>query len=267
MQARAVSPLAPLIAYRRYIVHAAWSEFRHHYAGTQFGVFWHIIHPALSLIVYAAIFTFVVADRRWFDSPALFVLSLCAGILTWMSFSETLLQGSDAFLRNVVYLRRLPFPGEVFVAKSIVSSSIGSILSVAFLAALSLALGQSPTWSWLSVLPIVLLFQGLAFGMALILAPLRVVFRDLGELLRAIVQLWMWTLPIAYPVTLVPESIRPWLAFNPPFTFIEAVRDALLRGSVPQPAQWLVMFAWVVCFVVLGSIVLTRCRSLVKDCL
>jgi len=47
MPSRALAPVAPLIAYRRYIVQSAWSDFRHHYAGTQLGVFWHFVHPLI----------------------------------------------------------------------------------------------------------------------------------------------------------------------------------------------------------------------------
>jgi lipopolysaccharide transport system permease protein len=259
--------LAHLFTHRGYIWRAAWAEFRYQYAGTQFGVLWHLVHPLLTLAIYVVVFALILADRRWYDTPTAFVLVLCTGLLIWISFTETLLQGSDAFLRNIAYLRRLPFPGEVFVAKSVLMSSIGMALSLLFLVVGSLAFGQRPTWTWALAPVVAILLQMMAFGIALVLAPLRVIFRDVGEFLRAALQLWMWTLPIAYPVALVPGPIRPLLLLNPPFVFIESLRNSLLADTPPDTGQWITMFAWVAVWLIAGRLVLFRCRSAMKDSL
>jgi lipopolysaccharide transport system permease protein len=257
--------LGHLLEHRRYIWKSAWTDFRIQYASTQFGVFWHVVHPLTSVLIYVIVFTFVVGDARWFDSSTTYVLVLCAGVLTWVSFSESLLQGSNALLANSVYLRRLPLPGEVFIAKSLLASSISTAIMLGFLVVLSVALGVRPTLSWAFVPLIGVLFQALAFGAALLLAPLRVLFRDVGEALRSLLLLWLWTQPIVYPVTLVPEEFRPWLLLNPPYAFIDSLRGALLHGVVPDAGRWLLMLGWVGAGLVIGRLVLDRCRSATKD--
>jgi len=83
------------------------------------------------------------------------------------------------------------------------------------------------------VLPIVLLLQALAFGLALILPAARVVFRDLGELLRAILQLWMWTLRSPTRSRCCRTSTA-MAGAQSTFAFIEALRVALVQGVLAR---------------------------------
>src|SRR5687767_5171816 len=108
--------------YRRYIWQNARDELRYRYAGASLGIFWHLIHPLLQVLIYTFVFTQVVIIQPEDQQDAPFVLYLCAGLFPWLAFSETLLQGSNAFLENAVYLKRLPIPAEVFLAKNVLIS-------------------------------------------------------------------------------------------------------------------------------------------------
>ncbi|MEH2423235.1 MAG: hypothetical protein V7K48_20680 [Nostoc sp.] len=78
---------------------------------------------------------------------------------------------------------------------------------------------------FLSIL--VLLFQGLAFGIRLALANLQTLFLDIKQILQFLLPLWSWTMPIYYPDAIIPKNILPWLYLNPPFAFIESARSFL----------------------------------------
>jgi lipopolysaccharide transport system permease protein len=42
----------------------------------------------------------------------------------------------------------------------------------------------------------------------------------------------MYLTPILYPLKLVPESMRPWVAVNPFSWLVGRLRDALLAGNL-----------------------------------
>jgi len=44
--------------------------------------------------------------------------------------------------------------------------------------------------------------------------------------------IFMYLTPILYPLTLVPEGLRPWVAANPFGWLVGRLRDALLEGRV-----------------------------------
>lgn len=49
-------------------------------------------------------------------------------------------------------------------------------------------------------------------------------YRDLSYLVPLLVQLWMYGTPIIYPMSAVPEAIRPWIALIPASAPIEALK-------------------------------------------
>jgi len=51
-------------------------------------------------------------------------------------------------------------------------------------------------------------------------------------LLLPVLTILMYLTPILYPLTLVPEGLRPWVAANPFGWLVERLRDALLEGNL-----------------------------------
>ena len=48
----------------------------------------------------------------------------------------------------------------------------------------------------------------------------------------------MYLTPILYPLALVPDGVRPWVAANPFGWLVERLRDALLEGRIaPRPGD------------------------------
>ena len=69
-------------------------------------------------------------------------------------------------------------------------------------------------------------------GIALALASLQVFVRDVEHVLMPLLMMLMYLTPILYPLTLVPESMRAWVAANPFTWLVGRLRDALLDGRI-----------------------------------
>jgi ABC-type polysaccharide/polyol phosphate export permease len=257
--------LLNLYRYRHYIWQSAWNDFRYRYAGTGLGVFWNIINPLLQVLLYTVVFSRLLVIRGGASTEAPFALYLCTGLFPWLAFSETIIQGSNAFFDNATYLKRLALPPDIFVAKEVVRNTFNLGVALFLVAALSLLLGQPAGWSWLWLPAIGALLQGIGLGVALGLAGLRVLFPDIGEVLRVLMQLWTWTMPIIYPAALVPAAAQPWLKFNPPYLFIASIRQIYLAGQEPAWSDWLIMLAWSGLFIGLGGLILHQLRHEIRD--
>jgi lipopolysaccharide transport system permease protein len=70
--------------------------------------------------------------------------------------------------------------------------------------------------------------------LAIIIGVLNVFFRDVGQFFAIFLQFWFWLTPIVYPATILPENIKPLLAFNPMMTFISAYQGILVSGVWPN---------------------------------
>jgi lipopolysaccharide transport system permease protein len=91
-----------------------------------------------------------------------------------------------------------------------------------------LALGGLP---WL--LPALGLQLLLTAGLALLAATTQVFVRDLAPALGVAFLAWFYATPIVYPLALVPDPWRAWLALNPLAALVGLYRAALL--GLPRP--------------------------------
>jgi lipopolysaccharide transport system permease protein len=66
----------------------------------------------------------------------------------------------------------------------------------------------------------------------LFLSALQVFIRDVEHILMPLLLILMYVTPILYPLTLVPQGLRPWVAANPFGWLVERLRDALLDGRL-----------------------------------
>jgi len=83
-------------------------------------------------------------------------------------------------------------------------------------------------------LPVIIVIQlALMLGLGLACAALNVFYRDVQSLLTLGIQLWFYASPIIYPVSMVPEHLRPLYFLNPMVGILEAYRDVLLNSKMP----------------------------------
>jgi lipopolysaccharide transport system permease protein len=264
--------IASLYQYRKFIVRSAWNELRDRYAGSGMGMFWNVLMPLAQIAIYTFIFSAlmnmrVAASGTTSTSQYTFVLYLCAGMLPWLAFSDCIARGTHSLVRNANYLRKMALPEAIFIAQSALVGLLTSAISLGLFFAIGGPLGLMIGWSYL-LLPVVLvLFQGLGFGISLILGTLNVLFRDIGQAIGLLLQMWMWLTPIVYSETILPPVGRTLVLWNPAYGFITAFRDIFLHNQAPSLATWGMMLGWTLVSIALGSLVLSRLRLEVRDVL
>ena len=182
--------------YRGYIVKNALSDVRYRYAGSAMGIAWNVITPLAQIVIYSFVFSQIMVTR-WTGpgSNASFTLYLCAGLLPWAAFSDCVLRGANAFIENAHYLKKLPIPEQVFVAKNAAAATLFLGMSMTLLGLVTVAVGGPLSPAWLGVPLALLLFQGFGFGLGLFFGTLNVFVRDIGHALLIGLQLWMWVTP------------------------------------------------------------------------
>ena len=252
--------------YRKFILQNAVNDLRHRYAGSTMGVLWNVLNPLSQILVYTLIFSSLMkAHLVHRPSTAGFAVYLCSGLLPWTAFAESVARGTGAFVSNANFLKKLPVPEQVFVAQSALASTMNLLVSMVLLFGLNLATGSDASLSWLLIPIILLLFQGFAFGLGVLLGSLNVFFRDIGQVVPILLQLWMWLNPIVYLKTTLPASLQAVLAWNPTFAFIDSIHDAMLNHAVPEAWKWGTMFGWALGMTLVGYAVMRRLRPEIRD--
>lgn len=201
------------------------------------GLAWSFFNPMLMLAVYTFVFS-VVFKARWGvggeEGKGQFAVVLFAGMIVHSLFAEVLNRAPSLILSNVNYVKKVVFPLEILPIISLGAALFHSLISLAVLiVAFGLFNGYLP---WTAVFtPLVLLpFMILTLGLAWILASLGVFLRDVGQTIGIITTIMMFLAPVFYPVSALPEPLRPWLMVNPLTFIVEQAREVLIWGHVPD---------------------------------
>ena len=259
-----------LLRYRSFIWQSALAELRHRYAGTGLGVFWNVVQPLALIAVFSLVFTGIMRGALELDVPGVapryeFLLYLCCGLLPWLALAECVTRGCNAFAENAAYLKKLPIPEQVFVAQSAASATLGLGISFCLLIGISLLLGLRPTWHWM-LLPLPLAAMQLTgFALGLLCGTLNVFFRDVGQVIGFVLQLAMFTAPVVYAPTILPEGMQNVLWLHPVVPPLNAVRELFLYGQSPDGWVWAAMIAWPAVLLVLAGITFGRLRTEIRD--
>jgi len=104
------------------------------------------------------------------------------------------------------------------------------------LAGLLLWYGRPIDARLLLTIPIVVAAALLVTALALLVSALQVRFRDVGLAVPLLLYLWMFSTPIAYPLSSIPGRYRMFFELNPLSGLIEAFRQIVLGLALPSPS-------------------------------
>jgi len=254
--------------YRKFIWQSAARDLWYRYAGSSIGFLWNVINPLFQIGVYTIVFSQLIVIRiPDLNAGFGFAIYLCAGLIPWFGFSETVNRCTNSFVENANYLRKLAIPEQVFVAKNAVSSFLGLMIGMTLLVAVCTFLGHYPAWSWISMPLILILLQGFGFGLGLFLGVLNAFFRDIGQVVSLFLQLWFWATPIVYTKEILPMGLQNWLYLNPVYPFICSLQSVIVSQTWPAGNMWMGMIALSFFFTLLGYFVLRELRPELRDVL
>lgn len=245
--------LGAVWAYRAFILGSVKREFQSKYSNSLLGAAWMVINPLAMIIVYTVIFSQVMRTKLpGVDSSFAYSIYLCAGLLTWGLFAEIVSRAQNTFIEHANMLKKLSFPRlclpVIVVANALLNFSIVFGLFSIFL----LFSGNFPGLVYLAMLPVGLILVAFAIGLGVSLGVLNVFFRDVGQLFGIVIQFWFWLTPIVYPITILPESVRALMAYNPMANLIGAFQDVLVLGHWPSWQGLMPVMVLAVAMCVLG---------------
>jgi lipopolysaccharide transport system permease protein len=104
-----------------------------------------------------------------------------------------------------------------------------------------------------------------ALGVSLFLSALNVKYRDVGNVLPFLTQLWMYASPVIYPASIIPERWRLLYSFNPIVGVIEGFRWALLGRDAPHPAVVGISSGAAIIILIAGAVYFRRTEHTFAD--
>ncbi len=232
-----MSTYAALVEYRELFANLLRRDLQAKYRGSALGVLWTIANPVLLMGVYLLVFG--VVWKSPFSQGGHYPLFLLDGLAVWTFFAAALQSSTRSMLDNANLIRKTRFPRQL-VPLSVVAAHLVSfgVMLVGLLVLDAVALPRARATELLAV-PLALLVVLFVGGLALAVASLNVLFRDVEFIVAALLVPWFFLTPILYALASAPgAAAHPhviqaihWL--NPLAPAILALRAPLFEGTLP----------------------------------
>ncbi len=217
-----------LFRYRALIASLVSRELKARYRGSVLGFLWSFANPLLLLLTYTLVFMIILPMKA---TPRMepYFLFFFTGLLPWTWFATSLLESSSVLIAGGNLIKKVLFPAEVLPAVTVFTNLAQFLFGLPFLLVLLAFAGRLGPTALLLVLPVLvqLIFT---LGCALFLASLTVHFRDIGNILGHILQLWFFATPILYDVSLLGPTLRQLERFNPMGHIVISYQQILFHG-------------------------------------
>ncbi len=253
---------ADLVRYRELFANLFRRDFQAKYKGSLLGIFWSLLNPLILLGVYLVVFGVLLPTPKTIPHYPLYLL---AGIACWIFFSVSLQSASRSMVDSAELIRKVRFPRQLVAFSMVATQAVTFAVMMAILVALSLVfVPEARSTVWLAI-PLAAVFAGFVAGLALLVACLNVLFRDVEHVLTAALLPWFFLTPILWRFAQLPASAQRHHALldalrwgNPVAPPIYAVRDALWLGHAPRLADVLYLVVAALIALALGAAVFSR---------
>jgi teichoic acid transport system permease protein len=235
---------------REFAFELSRTTLRSQHYNTVFGKLWLVLNPLLLACVY-----FVLVDILRQNTGGIeFFAHLMAALFIYYFVNDTIRQaiksvtGGGRLILNTAFPRVLLPAASVIIALKRFLPTIAIFIPVFIIAGLPFG----PELLWL--IPVFGLFLVMACGLAMLVAAGQVYFRDLKNFLNYALRIWLYSSPILWYASEVPERYEFLLYLNPIAPLLTAWSDVIDRGLAPQLSDLALGAGWAVALFVGGAL-------------
>ncbi len=224
----------------------AFSDIRQRYRRSSLGPFWITISTAVMVgsigLIFGNLFKTSMED---------FLPFLTAGLIIWGLISSVLIDSTNVFVGAEAVIKQLPLPLFSHVERQFFRNLIIFFHNLIIFPFVCLIVGKNINFYILLVLPGLLLLSLNLLWISLVLSIICTRFRDLGQIVSSVLQVFFYLTPIMWLPTLLPQRASNMIIdCNPFYHLIEVVRLPLL-GKIPSIENYLnvtayLLIGWVV---------------------
>ena len=216
--------------YRDLFFFLVWRDIKVLYAQTIMGFAWAILNPLIQIVIFSIIFGKVAK----LDTDGIpYVLFSTVAIIPWTYMSEAMSKASQSLVAGQSMLGKVYFPRVLFPITPVLAKLVDFSISLLLLIAVMIYYEVPPTWNVLLLPFLILLMMIIPAGIGLWLSALSIRFRDVKFAMPFLIRMLIYSAPILYTASSIPDGYRLIYSLNPIVAVIEGFRACLLGTEIP----------------------------------
>jgi lipopolysaccharide transport system permease protein len=259
--------LEELLRFRHLLYGLTSRSLKNAYEGSAGGAAWVYIKPLFIIFAYYFVFDKVLSVRLNISSGSTssYSLYLLSGILPWLVFSESIMEGASCLVRESGLIKKTKFPLELVPARTVITPAIRIFPLLLLIWPMGIFFADG---SWVSVSYLILWIVGqllLTYYFTIIFSVLTAALRDIGLLIESVFPFLLFFTPVLYPIENVPAGLH-WILWLNPFTpIVDGYHQILLMGNMPEVTDFMIVVVWIVVALSVSRLLLKRSREYVVD--
>ncbi|HEX7043440.1 MAG TPA: ABC transporter permease [Burkholderiales bacterium] len=242
-----------LVRYRDLLYFLVWRDIKVLYAQTVLGFAWAILNPLIQI----AIFTVIFGRIARIDTDGIpYILFVTVAIVPWTYMSEAMTASSQSLVTEQNMLGKVYFPRLIYPLTPVIAKLVDFFIALLLVGGVLVYYAVAPGWNLLWLPVFVLWMVAIPAAIGLWLSALAIRFRDVKFAMPFVIRMLLYTAPILYSASALPEQYRLIYSLNPLVGVIEGMRAALL--GVPIPWEYILPGAAVALLLLAGGAVYFR---------
>lgn len=244
------------IYYWRTALMIARNSLSRQYRNSFLGVMWTLVQPITMVMVYSFVMPMIMKIQT-----SSYVLYIVTSLPLWAFISNSLIAASYSLISQGETLKRCMVSSTVFPVADVMKQFY--IYAISFVVIYAMAVMLIAPFSWtillvpLYLLPILVIVTSLSVAVSF-MAPF---VRDIGEALMMAMNVMVWLTPVFYPITMVPDWLRPYMEWNPFYIMMHPIQVLAYERALPSPEADEHLLMLMVVSVAVGYAVYRRCRK------
>ena len=144
--------------------------------------------------------------------------------------SDAMSKSSQSLVKNQSMLGKIYFPRIIFPMTPIIAGMLDFLISLVIIVAVMIYFEVTPTIDILALPIFIIMMIVIPFGIGLWLSALAIRYRDVKFAMTFVIRLLIYTAPVLYSASAVPEQYKLLYALNPLVSVIQGFRTCLLGG-------------------------------------
>lgn len=160
-----------------------------------------------------------------------------------------------AIISNASLIKKVYVPKYLFVLSRVFSSFINLLASFTAVILVMIATRTELHWTVILVVIPLTLIVFFSMGVGMLLAAITVKFRDIMHLYSVFVTVIMYLTPVIYPMSILPEWLKPIVMMNPLTNILTMFRDVTINNNLPQLSSVVIAVIETVVMLLVGTYV------------
>jgi lipopolysaccharide transport system permease protein len=221
--------------YRDLFFFLVWRDIKVMYAQTILGLFWAILQPVIQILIFTIIFGKLA---RIPTDGIPYVLFSTVAVIPWTYMSQAMTQSSQSLIAGQGMLGKVYFPRLIFPITPLLSRLIEFGISIFIIFGVIVYYHVKPTFNLIFFPLFILMMTCIAGGVGMWLSAMAIRFRDVKHAMPFVIRMLMYSAPIIYSASSIPDTYRTIYSLNPIVGVIEGFRACLLGTAMPWQYIW-----------------------------